>query len=165
MSGTTGKTYGLQDGSVYLKKWNTFDPFIWGGRCMRLEETSSDEGSMTVTTRQNPRGGVERDAIRQDVPGASTASLVMKRMQADRARTELRTCFWEFDKRYSCDGSNRDSPFSWEQIDRLLMARTTSRTSTGTTWEGDDDSMVTFEVSALEEVDIYRVTAEESAWT
>ena len=164
MSGTTGLTYGLQDASVYLKKHNTFDPFIWGGRCMRLDETSSDDGSITVTTRQNPRGGVERDTVRQDVPGASTTSLIMKRMQADLARTELRSCFWMIDKRYSCNGTNRDLPFSWEQIDRLTMANTTGRTSTGSTWEGDEDSMVTFAVSALDEIDIYRVTAEEAAW-
>ena len=44
------------------------------------------------------------------------------------------------------------------------MAKTTGRTSTGSTWEGDEDSMVTFEMSGLHEVDIYRVTAEEAAW-
>ena len=109
MSGTTGKTYGLQDASVYLKKYNTFDPFIWGGRCMRLDETGSDEGGVNVTTRQDPRGGIERDAVRLDVPGPSTTSLVLKRLQADRVRTELRTCFWEVDKRYSCLGTNRNN--------------------------------------------------------
>ena len=165
MSGTTGLTYGLQDASVYLKKYNTFDPFIWGGRCMRLDDTSVEEGGVTVTTRQNPRGGVERDAIRLDVPGAATADLVLKRLQADRVRTDLRTCFWEVDKRYSCQGTNRDSPFSWEQIDRLIPAKTVSRSSSGSSWEGDEDAMVTLSMSALDEIDIYRVTAEESAWT
>ncbi|NIQ91283.1 MAG: hypothetical protein GWN93_20660, partial [Deltaproteobacteria bacterium] len=81
---TTGNAYGLEDVSVYIKQYGTLDAFVWGGRCWRLDDSSETLGGMTVTTRFNPRGGVERDTVRDEPPGETSGTLVMKRLQADR---------------------------------------------------------------------------------
>jgi len=159
---TTGNVYGTQDGVVYLKKYGTFAPFIWGGRCMRLEDTTDNLGGVTVTTRFNPRGGVERGGLRLDVPGDVSGTLAMKRIQADTMKTELKKCFWIVDQREHCSGLDRDAWTKWEEITRSCPAKMTDRVISGTNWEGDEDSMVTFSMSALEQYDIYRVAAEES---
>lgn len=161
---TLGKVYGLQDSHIYLKKHYTLDPFVWGGRCMRLEDISEALGGLSITTRQNPRGGVERDSVRQDVPGETTTTIAMKAIQWDRTKSDLATCFWDVDKRSHCKGMDRDSPFKWEEIRRICQAKVTDRTDTGSTWEGDEDAMVTLAITALYAEDIYRVTAEEGVF-
>jgi len=148
----------LTDGTVYLKKHNTLTPFIWGGRCMRLEEGTETLGGFAVTTRQNPRGGIERDGVRLEAPGETTTSLAMKRMQRDSMKTELRRCMYDLDLRIHCSGIDRDSPYKWEEITRYCKSKMTDRALTGTSWEGDEEAMVTFSVTALSVEDIYRVS-------
>ena len=159
---TTGNVYGITDGAVYLKKHATLAPFVWGGRCMKLEDGTDNLGGVTVTTRFNPRGGVERGGVRLDAPGDVTTTLAMKRIQADTMKTELKMCFWDLDQRMHCSGIDRDAWTKWEEITRYCMAKMTDRVISGINWEGDEDSMVTFSVSALESYDIYRVSAEET---
>lgn len=159
---TTGNVYGIQDGTVYLKKHATLAPFVWGGRCMKLEDGTDNLGGVTVTTRFNPRGGVERGGIRLDAPGDVTTNLVMKRIQADTMKTQLKMCFWDLDQRMHCSGMDRDAWTRWEEITRYCQAKMTDRTISGINWEGDEDSMVSFSVSALDSYDIYRVTAQET---
>ena len=159
---TTGNVYGIQDGAVYLKKHATLAPFVWGGRCMKLEDGTDNLGGVTVTTRFNPRGGVERGGVRLDAPGDVTTTLAMKRIQADTMKTELKMCFWDLDQRMHCSGIGRDAWTKWEEITRYCMAKMTDRTISGISWEGDEDAMVTFSVSALESYDIYRVSAQET---
>jgi len=159
---TTGNSYGLQDGSVYIKKYGTLDPFVWGGRCWRLEDSSETLGGMTVTTRFNPRGGVERDTVRDEAPGNSSGTLAMKRLQADRAKTDLRRCKWILDQRMQCGGMDRDAPFKWEEITRQCYVKFSERSTSGTNWEGDEDAMVTLPWVALYTDDIYRVGGSES---
>ena len=64
-----------QAGNVYLKKSGTFDRFQWGGRVMRLDEGTDNLGGVSVTTQLNPRGGIERDNVLQDIPGSWISSL------------------------------------------------------------------------------------------
>ena len=155
---TSSNVYGLTDGTVYLKKHDTLTPFVWGGRCMRLEEGTETLGGFAVTTRQNPRGGIERDGVRLEAPGETTTSLVMKRKQRDTMKTELRRCLYNIDQRMHCSGIDRDSPYKWEEITRYCMSKMTDRALTGTSWEGDEEAMVTFSVAALSVEDIYRVS-------
>lgn len=160
---TSGKTYGLQDGHVYLRKYGTLDPFIWGGRCMRLEDHDDSLGGYTVTHRQNPRGGIEIDGARSEPAGGVDGTVVMKRVQYDRQKTNLRTCLWEVDQRMHCGGMDRDHWNKWEEITRACMSKFTGRTMSGTGWDTDEDAMINMPYTGMFEVDIYRVGGQPSA--
>ena len=73
---TSGNAYGLQDGSTYIKHHESLEPFVWGGRCWRLEDSSETMGGLTITTRFDPRGGIERDTVRAEPPGETSGTLV-----------------------------------------------------------------------------------------
>jgi len=160
---TTGDSYGLQDGSIYIKKHDGLDPFIWGGRCWRLEDSSETLGGMSITTRFNPRGGVERDSIRAEAPGETSGTLIMKRLQADRAKTDLRRCYWDIDQRMQCGGMDRDAWEKWEEITRFCYSKFNERGLSGTNWEGDEDATVNLPYVSLSVEDIYRVGGSEYA--
>jgi len=123
-----GRSLSTQDGCVWLRRHDSFDSFVWGGRCMRLEEGSVADGGMSITTRQNPRGGVERDRTHMELPGLAEGTMVMKRLQYDRNKTALRRCFWDIDKRIHCAGMDRDAWNKWEEITRVCGAKFTERT-------------------------------------
>jgi len=158
---TSGNAYGLQDGSTYIKHHGTLDPFVWGGRCWRLEDSSETMGGVTITTRFNPRGGIERDTVRAEPPGETSGTLVMKRLQADRAKSDLRRCYWDLDQRMQCGGMDRDAWTKWEEITRYCYSKFNERGLSGTAWEGDEDAMVNFPYVALSVDDIYRVGGSE----
>jgi len=158
---TDGLSYGLQDVSVYIKQYGTLDPFVWGGKCWRLDDSSQTLGGMTVTTKFNPRGGVERDGVRDEPPGETSGTLVMKRVQADRAKTDLRRCKWILDQRMQCGGLDRDAHTRWEEITRFCLLKFNERGMSGSNWEGDEDAMVTLPWVALDVDDIYRVGGSE----
>ena len=159
---TMGRVIKDQHLTVYLKLHSGLDPFVWGGRCMRLEETTESLGDITVTTRQNPRGGLERDGVTAGAPGLASGTLAMKRIAADTVKTELKTCFWDVDKRYHCDGIDLDAWNKWDEISRLCMTKMGDRALGGGSFGPEDaeESMVTFAANALYEEDIYRVAAE-----
>ena len=156
-------TYGKQSAHVYLKQWGKFDPYQWGGCCMAIGDITETNGGQTITHKQNARGGVVRDAVRDEVPGDVTSELSMKHLQADRMKTQLRRCRWNVDKRTHCDGQNRDAPNAWEEIRRMVYAKVSERTDTGSTWEANEDSMITLATVALEAYDIYRIDGSELA--
>ena len=159
---STGTPWGETEGVPYLKLADTFDRFVWGGRCMRVTESTEALGDVTVTTRQNPRGGLERDQARLGQPGETTYSLEIKKLQADRKRSDLKVCFWHVDQRMHCGGIDRDSPFQWEEIKRHCYSKFTNRRDSGTNWEGDNpEALVAFDSTALYTDDIWRVTLEE----
>lgn len=157
-----GTPYRKQWGTVWLTQYNSLKPFEWGGPCMRIEDQNIDEGGMSVTTKQNPRGGLERDSVILGPPGASTTSVVMKRTQGSRMKTVLRKCLWYIDMRMHCGGIDLDAPNKWEEITRLAGANVDTRTLSGTNFEGDDEEqMVTLPMTAFDTHDIYRVNGEE----
>jgi len=158
---TTGSSYGLQDGNVYIKKHDTLTPFVWGGRCWRLEDSSETLGGMSITTRFDPRGGVERDSVRPEAPGETSGTLIMKRLQADRAKTDLKRCYWDLDLRMHCAGGDRDAWTKWEEITRFCYSKFNERGLSGTNWEGDEEAMVNLPYVALSVDDIYRVSGSE----
>ncbi len=153
----TGKTYGVQASTVYIKRDGTFEPYTWGGPCMRIGDITEDAGGQSVTTKQNARGGIVRDAVRDEVPGDVTTELVMKQAQYDRTKTELMRCRYYIDKRTHCNGTNRDAPLEYEEIRRLYYAKMSQRKDSGSTWEADEDALITLSVVALEAYDIYRI--------
>lgn len=158
---TMGRVIKDQTMTVYLKLHSGFYSFVWGGRCMRLEETTETLGDISVTTRQNPRGGLERDGVNVGAPGLASGTLAMKRIAADTMKTELKTCFWDLDKRYHCDGIDLDAWNKWVEISRLCQTKTGDRALGGSSFgpEDSEESMVTFTANALYEEDIYRVAA------
>ena len=158
----SGQTATTQAGTVYLKKAATFDPFEWGGRWMRLDESTDNRGSLSASTRQNPRGGVERDRLNQDVPGTVDFSIVMKQRIGDRRKTELLRCFWIVDRRTHCEGRDRDDPNAWLEITRKCFGRASGRTTPATSWDGEEDALVTVPMQALNEYDIYQVEYSET---
>lgn len=147
--------------TVYLRLHESFDPFIWGGGCMRLEEGTFDLGGFTVTTKQNPRGGLIRDGVIDDPPGMVSATIAMKRLAHDRMKTVLLTCRWDYDKRYHCDGDDLDAWNKWAEITRMCFVKNSNRVMGGSSFSDPaEESMVTFEAQGLFEEDIYRVVAE-----
>jgi len=160
----TGDSYGMADGHVYLKRRDTMEPYVWGGSCMRIDEQTIALRKMSVTTQQAIGGGIERHQARQDPPGESTFTLEMKRTQASRFKTLMRTCFWNIDHRIHCGGARRDAWNEWEEITRFCVASADERRMSGSHWEDTgSDMMTTFPMTALDAVDIYRVTGEGAA--
>lgn len=160
---STGRTLSTQDGTVWLQRYAAFEAFIWGGRCMRVEEGSVSEGGVTVTTRQNPRGGIERDAVHEEPPGMAEGTLVMKRTMYDRNKTVLRSCYWNIDKRIHCAGMDRDAWNEWEEITRVCQAKFGDRSMSGTSWDEGEDALINMSYTGMDEVDIYRVSGSAKA--
>ena len=157
----TGDSYGMADGHVYLKRRDTMEPYVWGGSCMRIDEQTIALRKMNVTTQQAIGGGIERHQARQDPPGESTFTLEMKRTQASRFKTLMRTCYWNVDHRIHCDGARRDAWNEWQEITRFCVASADERRMSGSHWEDTGaDMMTTFPMTALDAIDIYRVTGE-----
>lgn len=164
-TGLQTNVFNTQAGNVYLKEAGTFNRYVWGGRRMRVDDIQDAIGSVNTTTRFNARGGVERDSLLKDVPGAVTTSIVMKHEQADRMKSELAANFWHVDKRMHVEGRDRDAPDKWVEIRRLLWGKATQRTDPGTTWEAEAEGLITLPWSALDAYDIYTVSYAEGAGT
>ncbi len=157
----TGDALGMTDGHVYLKQRDTFDPYVWGGQCMRIDEQTVALAKRSVTTRQAVGGGVERHQIRADPPGPSTFSLIMKRIQANYFKTMIMTCSWNVDHRIHCEGESRDSWNKWTEITRACNGGADERRMSGSGWEDTTgDALVTVPMTAMETVDIYRTAGE-----
>jgi len=152
-----GRSLSTQDGCVWLRRHGGLEAFVWGGRCMRIDENSVADGGLTITTRQDPRGGVERDRTHSELPGMAEGTVTMKRQMYDRNKTTMRKCMWDVDKRIHCDGMDRDAWNKWLEITRVCAAKFTERSQSGTTWEEGEDAMINFPYSGFDEVDIYRV--------
>ena len=157
-SGTALKTH---DEAIWIRRYGTFDAFQWMGRCARLDEGTENLGDMTVTQRLNPRGGLERDSVLAGGPAEATTTLTMKRLQADRKKTDLRTCFWTVDQRTQCGGVDSDSWDKWDEIIRYCYGKATERGIPSTAFDGDaEEQLITFPWKSLYVDDIYRVTGE-----
>jgi hypothetical protein len=146
-----------QAGNVYLKPAGTFERYVWGGNRMRLDEIQDALGDVSTTTKFNARGGVQRDSLLKDIPGVVTTSIVMKHEQADRMKSELAADFWHVDKRMHVEGRDRDAPDKWVEIRRLMWGKATQRTDPATSWEAEEEGLITIPWSALDAVDIYPV--------
>lgn len=156
-SGLQTNVFTTQAGNVYLKPAGAFTRYIWGGRRMRMEEIQEPLGGVSTTTKFDARGGVQRDSLLQDVPGAVTTSLIMKHEQQDRMKSELAANFWNVDKRTHVEGKDRDAPDKWVEIRRLMTGKATQRTDPATSWDAEEEGLITLPWSALDAFDIYPV--------
>lgn len=159
-TGSTGQ-FTKFTGTVYLKKTPTFDPFVWGGACMRIDgDITETLGAMTVTHRQNARGGIERDGIIIDPDAEVAFTLMMKHRQAQRKKTELKKCLWIIDERQYC--GDFDAWNKWKEILRNCTCKANQRTTSGTGWDpSDEEAMIGIPQTGLFSEDIYRVAGEE----
>lgn len=157
----TSSNYTLFTGTVWLKKTPSFDPFDWGGACMRIDGDGTETlSAMTVTHRQNPRGGVERDGVILDPPAEATMSLMMKHQQAKRKKTELKRCLWIVDERQHC--KDKDAWNGWDEITRYCNCAAGDRTVSGTGFDpSDEEAMIGFSETCMLVEDIYRVDGSE----
>lgn len=153
--------YTTQAGTVYLKRAGTFDPFIWGGGRMRVDEGSDELGGVTTTTKQSAAGGIERDSVLQEAQGPASIQVVMKHEAGNRMKTELKKCWWHVDRRTSCAGRDRDDPFGWEEITRFAWQKAGSRSTPASTWESEEEALINVPFNGLDSFDIYRVNGEE----
>ena len=158
-----GDAFGMSDGHVYIKKHDTFEPYVWGGKCMRVDEQTVALRKLAITTRQSVDGGVERHQVRREPPGESSFTLIMKRIQANHFKTLITTCLWHVDHRVHCEGQNRDSWNNWTEITRECVAGADERRMSGSGWEDTTgDALVTVPMTSLTTVDIYRTGGEEA---
>jgi len=152
-----------QGGTIYVKRYGDFSRFVWGGECVYIGDIADERGGMNVTTRANAReGGLRRDGVLIEPPGNVTTTLSMKRLRGDKLKSRLKNCFWIFDKRTQCN--DFDSPLGWEEIERVYKARVGTRTTTPGTAISDANAedMVNFDITALEDWDLYRLHIEEA---
>jgi hypothetical protein len=156
-SGLQTNVFNTQAGNVYLKPAGAFTRYVWGGRRMRMDEIQEPLGGVSTTTKFDARGGVQRDSLLQDVPGAITTSIVMKHEQQDRMKSELASNFWNVDKRTHVQGKDRDAPDKWVEIRRLMTGKATQRTDPATSWDAEEEGLITLPWSALDAHDIYPV--------
>jgi len=147
--------YKNQAGSVYLKNANTFGAYVWGGRYMRLDEITDNLGASKPSFRFDPRGGVEQDQLLTENRGTVDFPVVMKHLQADRMKSDLIKCFWNIDRRMTCGGQDRDKPNDWEEIQRMIWSKANARTSPGSSWESEEENMITIPFNGLASYDIY----------
>lgn len=158
----TGTVYHEVDGYPWIGKYHSFEGMIWAGACARLDAGTVEDGDMTVHTRQNARGGLERDPnVRVGTPGEASGSLIIKLVQSNRMREILRKCLWILDKRFGCEGRDRDAFNAWETIVRVCPTNFGRREITGTNLEDPGvEAMVTHGYVGLNELDIFRVSSE-----
>lgn len=147
------------DNTPYIKRAQSLDPFVWMGNCVRIDETAAPYGDITITRKRSPRGGVVPHTALQGIPDVVTVPVIMKKIQADRKRTDLKKCWWVFDDRLYCGGAGSSDPFGWSEIHRLWMGRFTNRADSATSYgeEAPAERMVTMAFGALQECDLYRI--------
>ena len=153
-----------QGATVYVKRYGDFSRFVWGGECVFVGDIADERGGLNVTTRANAlEGGLRRDGVLVDPPGNVTTTLSMKRLRGDKLKSRLRNCFWLFDKRTQCN--NFDDPEGWTEIERVYRAKVGTRTTTPGTAISDANAedMINFDITALEDFDLYRLHIEEAA--
>lgn len=156
---TTGTAATAQNDTIWIRRADTLNPFAWMGGCAKLDDGTQNLGDLTVTQKQNPRGGLMRDGVLVGPPGESTTMLTMKRLQGDRKRQDIARCFWTVDQRMNC--KDRDAWNSWEEIIRYWYGKATEKGIPGTAYDGDNvEQVITFPWKSLETCDIWRVVGE-----
>jgi len=156
MDGVIGTVH---DDTIWIQKHGNFDSFAWLGGCAKVDEGTYSLGDMTITQKQNPRGGIMRDSVLVGPPGEATNTLTIKRIHGDRKRADLMNCFWNIDQRTNC--KDRDDWNGWTEIIRLCQGKATERGNPGTAYDGDNTEQVfTFPWKALSLVDVWRVVGE-----
>ena len=159
-----GPTATTQGATVWVQKFADFARYVWGGEYVYVQDISDELGGLNITTRADAReGGLQRDGVLVDPPGTVSTTLSMKRIRGDKLKSQLRRCFWVFDKRTQC--RDFDDPTAWTEIERIYRGKVGTRTTTpGTSiMEANAEDMVNFDVTALADYDIYRIHLEEDA--
>ena len=150
--------FNTQSGVVSIKEVGTLDPYKWAGERVQLAEIVSSYGDVTPTTAFDARGGIKTDGVLVGEPAAVTSTLTLKAQQFDRMRTELLGKRHNIDRRMHNGGKDRDSTVSWIDIERMIGAHVTGRTTPKTASTAQEEALVTMPVSGERTVDIYRVT-------
>lgn len=146
-----------QSYAIYIQKLDQLiAPFIWAGRKAQLGAIASPYGAVTTTTAFNPRGGLYKDGTLVAEPDAVTSELMIKHEQHSRMRSSLLNASFSVDKRAHIGGKDKDSPTRWTDIQRLVNARVTDRTTPESTSAGEEESIITLPISAQFDIDIYR---------
>lgn len=158
---TDGTTRHVQDDTMYIKRFGTFDPFAWMGVCARVDEGTEALGDISSTNKRDPRGGLQTDSVQRGAPGITTDTLVIKKLQYDRMKTDLKNCWWILDQRTTCNGGNADGWNDWQEIIRRCQGGATGRTTPASAFDGENvEQLVQFAWSSLYSEDLYRVVGE-----
>jgi hypothetical protein len=157
-----GTAYKTQDNTLYIQKYATLDQFQWMGNCARIDDGEQPLGDIATTRKRSPNGGTVVDDASAGIPDTASTSVVMKKLQADRKKTDLKRCWWTLDDREMCGGKGSDYWNRWEEITRYCQGRATGRTINATSFgeEEEADRMVTMPFGFVSVVDMYRVTGE-----
>jgi len=147
-----------QSASIYIKMLGDTEPYQWAGRKAQLGAITTPYGAVTATTAFNPRGGLYKDGVLVAEPGEVTTELTIKHVQHSRMRSALLNRSFNLDKRTHMSGKDKDSPTRWEDIERIVNARITDRTTAATTSAGEEEALITLPVSGQSNVDIYRTS-------
>jgi hypothetical protein len=85
----------------------------------------------------------------------------MKKLQYDRKKTDLKSCWWDIDQRAHCGGVDSDDWNEWKEITRYCYGSAGERTNPASAFDGEnEEQMVQFAWTALWSEDLYRVTGE-----
>lgn len=159
MSG--GNARFTQDDTIWIQPFAVGAPFVWLGDCARLDEGTENLGEISTTARRDPRGGLRRHSILKSMPAEVTDTLVFKRIQYDRKKTELVNCFWNIDQRTMCGGIDADDWNGWDEIIRRCYGNATGRTNPASAFDGENaEQMIQLAWTSLWRTDLYRVAGE-----
>jgi hypothetical protein len=157
----SGEARLAHDETIWIHQWGTLTPFTWMGDCARLDEGTEALGETTVTSRRDPRGGLRRHSVLKSQPGEVTDTLVFKRLQFDKKRTDLKKCAWDVDQRASCEGIDADAWNKWEEIIRRCRGLAGERTNPASGYDGEDmEQLMQFSWVSLDAIDLYRIQGE-----
>lgn len=142
----SGRIIKQSENTVYLRAADGFDPFDWGGKCMRIEDITKPRPSLNPTYCQNPRTGApELEGTLQTLAGLPTSSLVMKESLFDSVAENLENCFWDIDRRTYC--KDLDYWNGWEKIRRICAGKVNTRTDNGSSYDADEaENLVTLPI-------------------
>jgi len=146
MVNMSGRVIKKTENTVYLRAADGFDPFEWGGKCMRIDDITKPRTGLNPAYCQDPRTGeVTLDGQLKTLAGLPTSTLVMKETQFDTVADSLENCFWDIDRRTHC--KDLDYWNGWEKIRRICAGKLTERTDMGSDYDTDEsENLITMPV-------------------
>ena len=153
--------FNTQSGVVYIKEAGTLGAYKWAGRFAQLAEIVTPYGDVSPTQAFDPRGGIYVDGTLVAEPGVPTSTLTIKAQHYSKARSYFAGTKLNIDRRMHINGIDRDNPYGWVDIERLVGAVATTRTTPKTVSAAQEEALIEIPVTGQFTTDIYRVVLAE----
>ena len=119
-----------QSYSLFLGEHTGVSALNWLGNQVSSGAFTYPQGEHTLIHQFDARGGVKPAGSLKGIPAAPTTSLAFRVSRLETVREKLMNKRWVLDKRlHPDDGTNRDSPTAFTNIERMTGVYMTSRTT------------------------------------